>query len=171
MKLKDELRAGECQDSPEKFRERLIDNLISEFPNRTIDSLVCSPEDALSYCKSIREGVGSEYLSDIIILKALMNIRKVKECPTELKSSGRRRNVKKELLSAGCDMSPVMFKDMTVDCMASMYRDLTIDELVCQPRDARALCNHARSVSGCAALSDEFILSTLMNVRKASSQQ
>lgn len=167
MKLIDELQAGECQDSPEKFRERLIDNLVSDFPEKTIDELICTPTDALDYCNRIRQGVGSECLSDVVILKALVNIRKQKNCPTGLKSRGRRRIVKKELLNAGCDLDPLLFKDLVVDALAGMFRDLTIDELVCQPREARSLCNYVRTKAECPQLSDDFILSTLMNVRKA----
>ena len=167
MKLVEELQAGECADSPEKFRERLVDHLIDSYPETTIDELVCTPDLALSYCNGIRDQVGSEFLSDVVILKALMNIRKQKSCPKGLKSRGRRRNVKRELLNAGCDLSPDLFKDLVVDCLAAMFRDLTIDELVCQPREARPLCNYVRSRAECRGLTDNFILSTLMNVRKA----
>ena len=170
MKLKDELLVSECQDSPEKFRERLIDNLIHMFSGTTIDDLVCTPTDALAFCNSIREGVASEYLSDIVILKALINIRKQKNCPTDLKSRGKRRNVKRTLLTAGCGLDPTSFKDLVADCCAGMWRDLTIDELVCQPREAKALCNYVRLKADNDTLSDNFILSTLMNVRKSAGQ-
>ncbi len=171
MILADELEVCECSDSPEKFRDRLIDGLMDWFPDRTIDSLVCAPMDALDYCDKIREGVGSESLFDAVILKSLMNIRKRKDCPTGLKSIGRRRVVKRELEIAGCKMEAKAFKELVGDCLADMYKSRTIDELVCHPREASALCNYVRNRSECGDLTDEFILSTLMNVRKAANRR
>ena len=167
MRLADELRACEIQDSPEKFRERLIENLMDQFPEVTIDDLVCAPTDALEFCNTIREGYGSEYLSDTVILKSLMNIRKRKDCPKGLKSRGRRRVLKKELLNAGCYADPDTFKELVVDLMNQSFGEQTVDELVCQPREARMLCNAVREKAECNELPDDLILGTLMNVRKA----
>jgi hypothetical protein len=168
MKLKEKLLASKCYDSPEKFRERLIENLMTQFPGTTIDNLVCNPMNSLDYCDRIREGVASELLENEFILKSLMNIRKRKNCPTGLKSRGKRQLLKSKLLNAGCDIDALRFKEMIVDCLAGMYRDLTIDDLVCMPRGAGALCNYVRMKAKCDGLSDELILSALMNVRKAS---
>lgn len=167
MLLADELRACECTDSPEKFRERLIDSLSETFPGRSIDSLVCTPVDALSYCEKIRDEVGAQALYDVVILKSLMNIRKRKDCPTGLKSAGPRRNLKRELQEAGCQSGAAAFKELVGDCLADMYKSRTIDELICHPREARALCNYVRTQAQCSSLTDNLILSTLMNVRKA----
>ena len=133
MLLSAELEASECQDSPEKFKERLIDGIVVQFPGQTIDGLLCSPLDALAYCDRIREGVGSECLAD----------------------------------SVQCPLTAVQFREMVVDTLAGMYRDRTIDELVCQPREARMLCNAVRQQSRCDSIKDQLVLSTLMNVRKA----
>ena len=167
MLLVDELKACECNDSPEKFRVRLIEGLIEWFPDRTIDGLVCSPLEAIEYCLKIREGVGSDSLHDAIILKSLMNIRKRKDCPRGLKSSGTRRLLQSELEAVGCKMPANTFKQAVVDCLADMYKSQTIDELLCHPREAHALCNYVRLRLDCQNLSDQLILSTLMNVRKA----
>lgn len=168
MLLAAELRASECHDSPEKFRERLVDGLIEQYPGQTIDGLLCTPLDALAYCDRIREGVGSECLADFVILKALMNIRKSKNCPIGLKRNRTRTVLKTELTSAGCQMESALFRDLVVDCLSGMYRDRTVDELVCQPREARMYCNYIRQKTRCNGLQDQLILSTLMNVRKAS---
>jgi hypothetical protein len=168
MLLKQELAACQCKDSPEVFRDRLIRILTSQYPGRTIDALVCSPREALTYCNDVREEVGSECLFDGVILKALMNIRKRKDCPTGLRKPRSRRNLQRELQEAGCRMDASAFKELTIDCLADMYKSLTIDEIVCHPREAMALCNYARMRARCEHLPDDLILSTLMNIRKAS---
>lgn len=170
MLLADELQACECNDSPEKFRARLIDGLMESYPGRTIDGLLCVPSDALEYCATIREGVGTESLHDAVILKTLMNIRKQKDCPTGLQSKGGRRMLKRELVNVGCELAARDFRELVGDCLADMYKSRTIDEMLCHPREARALCNYVRSRSGCASLTDELVLSTLVNVRKAGSR-
>ena len=60
MLLAEELKASECSDSPEKFKERLIEGIMGFFPGQTIDGLVCNPLQALEYCNKIRAGVGTE---------------------------------------------------------------------------------------------------------------
>lgn len=167
MLLASELKACDCSDSPEKFKERLIDGLSEFYPGQTIDGLVCTPIEALDYCNKIREGIGSESLADIVILKTLMNIRKAKNCPSGLRSKRTRRVLSKELQSCGCELSPASFKELVGDCLADMYKSTTIDEIVCHPRQALALCNHIRMRASCGTLSDRLILSTLMNARKA----
>jgi hypothetical protein len=168
MKLQTELLACNCSDSPEKFKERLIDTLLDQFPGESIDTLTCTPEMSLRFCECVREQVGAEPLHEPVILKALMNIRKSSDCPTGLRSRSRTL-LKDELAHCGCAIAPSDFKDQLVTCLASMYRDQTVDELVCHPREAMALCNYVRRQIGCAALSDKLILRTLMNIRKENS--
>ena len=170
MLLVNELQACGCNDSPEKFRERLINGLVAWFPGRTIDRLVCIPMDALEYCEKIRQDVGSQVLYDVVILKTLMNIRRRRDCPTGLNAGGSRQNVSQELVAAGCQLAADKFKELVVDCLADMYKSQTIDEMVCHPREAGALCNYVRLRSKCDNLTDGLILSTLMNVRKAGGQ-
>jgi len=167
MILADELQACDCSDSPEKFKERLIEGLTGFHAGQTIDGLVCTPMEALEYCNKIRAGVGSESLADIVILKALMNIRKRKDCPVGLKPRRTRRVLSNELKSCDCALPDNSFKQLVTDCIADMYKSRTIDEIVCHPREARALCNYIRQRASCGTLSDQLILSTLMNVRKA----
>jgi hypothetical protein len=76
--------------------------------------------------------------------------------------------LKTELSSIGCEIEAAQFRELVVDCLSAMYRDRTVDELVCQPREARMFCNYVRQQARCSALRDQLILSTLMNVRKAS---
>ncbi len=167
MQLKQELKIAEVDESVDAFRERLINRLMEWFPGRTIDGLICRPAEALRYCDQMRSDVGSSSLCDIVILKALVNIRKQTKAPTGLLAKTTRRNVKNELMSAGCDLEPDAFKELATDCLSGMYKDTTIDETLCHPREALALCNYVRQQAGCTGLADEFILSTIMNYRKA----
>lgn len=167
MDLALELELCHCPDSPEKFKERLIDTLISEFPGTTIDALLCEPDNAISFCNAIRQGIGVEDLSDVVMLKTLLNIRKRKDCPPGLKKGGKTRLLERELVAAGCDMSPGNFRPFVVDCFASMYKSRTIDELLCHPLEAKMLCEWIRKQPSCEQLPNSLILSTLINVRKA----
>lgn len=167
MLLAEELAACDCPDSPEKFKERLIDGLMQSFPGRTIDGLVCEPMEALKFCDLIRQGVGSESMADVVILKSLMNIRRRKDCPVGLKPARTQRFLKNELADCGCEIPPKAFRELLVNCLADMYKSRTIDELLCHPREAGALCNYIRRKADCAQLPDRLILSTLMNGRKS----
>ena len=167
MLLNKELKIAEIDESVDAFRMRLIKRLIEWFPNRTIDGLICRPAEALSYCEQMRSDVGSYSLCDAVILKALVNIRKQKKCPTGLLATTARRNVKLELAGASCNLTPEVFKELANDCLSGMYKDATIDETLCHPREALALCNYVRQTADCRSLADEFILSTIMNYRKA----
>lgn len=167
MLLADELSACRCELSPDDFRAQLIARLEEEFPGKNIDDLVCTPTDSLAYCNHIRSILNAPGLHDAVILKPLMNIRKRKDCPTNLKSSGVRRYLRKELKNAGCKLWAGAFRTLVVDCLADMYRNRTIDSVVCHPNEAAKLCGIVRTRSGCANLGDTLILSTLMNVRKA----
>jgi hypothetical protein len=167
MLLAEELKVCACEDSPEKFRDRLIDEMTSSYPGKSIDDLVCNPLSSLGYCDRIRQGIGSECLYDVFILKSLLNIRKRKDCPTGLKRHRTRRVLSRELLNAGCRLLAGRFRELVNDCLADMYKSQTVDGLLCHPREAAALCNYVRNRSACNALSDELILSTLMNNRKS----
>ncbi len=170
MLLVHELSACECPDSPEKFKERLIDTIQEDFPGLTIDDLVCEPDRALAYCERIRDEAEAPNLHDPVILKTLMNIRRNKLCPRELKIKRHRINLDRALREHDCDLSPKEFREDLVDAFASMYKSRTIDELLCHPREARAFCNYSRSRLGCVELPNSLILRTLMNVRKAGNQ-
>jgi hypothetical protein len=166
MKLIDELQACECTDSREKFRERLVDALQEQFTGTTIDDLVCAPDDAIRYCDFLRSETGCPNLLDAVILKTLMNIRKSKECPRDLKKRRTPQRLQTALKDAACDLRPDQFRDLANDCLADMYKNRTIDELVCHPRESRALCNYVRAKAGCSILTSELILRTIMNSRK-----
>jgi hypothetical protein len=170
MRLATELDVYGCSDSPAEFRQRLIRGLIEWFPETTIDDLLCRPKDSRTFCDLVRQAVCSEWLPDAVILKALMNARKVKGCPRKLKLLKSCRNLIQDLRSAGCPMKPAEFKESVVDCLADMYKNRTIDELLCHPREAKGLCQYARRKARSERLPDDLILSTLMNVRKAGGQ-
>lgn len=167
MYLVSELKFSECDDTPSRFRERLIEVLQIDFPGRTIDDLVCNPQTALQYCETIRDSSNAPLLPDAVILKSLMNIRRRRDCPTGLKKARTRRNLRRELDQAGCEIEADQFKLLACDCLADMYKSRTIDEVVCYPREANGLCNYVRNQAGCQGLADELILSTIMNVRKS----
>ena len=165
MKLSTELRAYGITESPDDFRERLIRGLIREFPDRSIDSVVCRPPDAIRFCEMIR-GECESSPPDVVILKTLMNIRKKKSCPTGLKSPLKKKRLKTKLREVGCGIDEDAFRELVSECLADMYKSQTIDELLCHPPEAAALCNHVRSRGKCQTLTDELILVTLMNNRK-----
>lgn len=96
-----------------------------------------------------------------------MNIRRKSSCPTGLKSPKSRKHLKSRLDEIGCDIDADEFRGLVNDCLASMYHNQTIDELLCHPPEAAALCVYVRNRGGCDVLTDEIILGTLMNNRKA----
>lgn len=167
MRLSTELQACGCTDSPEKFKERLVETLETEFPGKTIDDLLCQPDDAIKYCELITDQVGAEWLPHAVILKALQNIRKSKQCPTNLKPRRTRISLEASLKSAECNCTPVEFRDLVIECIASMYRDITIDVLLANPRQAKDLCRFVRRMAESPLLEDHLILRTAMNSRKA----
>lgn len=167
MQLKKELALCGCSDSPDAFRTRLIDAMVTHFPGLTIDDLVCEPISALEYTTLIREAVSSESLADVVILKTLMNIRKKKSCPTGLKSHGTREKLTSKLLPFQWAGTAKSFRELTCDSFADMYKSRTIDNIVCHPREAMKLCNYVRKRGDNPSLTDHLILTTIMNVRKA----
>jgi len=166
MNLEVELESCGCADTPAEFNNRLIHKLLAAFPGRSIDGILCEPDDAIEYCDLIREEIATRSLGDHIILKALTNIRKRKDCPTDLKSAGTRRSLKLRLRDIGSQMAPDVFQTLTVDCMADMYKSRTLDELLCHPTESRELCRFVRRKGKDPAFSDVLILKTLLNNRK-----
>lgn len=167
MKLKDELLNLGLQDSPEKFRERLIDELMERFKGETIDSLVCQPPQAERFCERIREEYGCAKLSDYVVLKTLMNIRRRKDCPRGLCPSPSRRRLDTKLAAEGVNVKGDEFNDVVANCFAELFRNMTVDDVLCDPKCSIQLCKAVRSKLACDYLSDSLILSTLLNSRKS----
>lgn len=165
MRLATELIAYGISETTDAFRDRLIDKLLKAFPGRSIDSVVCCPSDAIDYCEMIREDVTSNP-PDVVILKALMNIRRKKSCPTGLKSPQTKKHLKAKLREIGCTIEEGTFREFVGDCLADMYHNQTIDEILCHPHEAAALCNYVRARGKSDVLTDELILTTLLNNRK-----
>lgn len=166
MRLVSELRASKCKDSPEKFKERLIDRLMVSFEGQTIDDLVTVPDEAMRFCELIRQEIGGADLCDAAILKALMNIRRSKNCPQGLKSRLTRTNWSQFIEDAGIDLEPERFYEVLVEGLTSMYRESTVDEMLCHPVEAKSYCDYIRKCLGNSALADETLLRPLLNYRK-----
>lgn len=166
MRLLTELNAYGITETPDAFCARLIDVLLREFPERSIDSVVCRPSDAIKYCQIVRREVASNP-PDVVILKTLMNIRRKKSCPTGLKSHATRKRLKSKLNEVGCSIDEDAFRELVDDCLADMYHGQTIDEVLCHPPESAALCTYVRNRGKCDVLTDDIILSTLMNNRKS----
>ena len=166
MRLSTELIAYGISETPDAFRDRLIAKLLDAFPGRSIDSVVCRPHDAIKYCQMIRKDTTSNP-PDVVILKTLMNIRRKSSCPTGLKSPKARKHLKSKLNEIGCDIDDGEFRELVNDCLAEMYHNQTIDELLCHPLEAAALCVYVRNHGRSDVLTDEIILGTLLNNRKA----
>ena len=167
MILATELKDVGYTDTPAKFQQGLIVCLIDMFPGRSIDGLTFVPADALRYCDEIRNRTGVPKFSDAVILKALMNLRRSSECPVGLKSAPRRPNLDVSLESLGYDGTTLAFRELLIDCLADIYKDQTIDEMLCHPHESQQYCHFVRRKSEVSAMSDDFILSSLMNVRKS----
>ncbi|MCO8124510.1 hypothetical protein NHH03_22415 [Stieleria sp. TO1_6] len=167
MRLKAELAACKSSDTPEQFKKRLLGLFAEHMPGKTLDDLVCEPSQAREYCEIVRKDTDLEWMPDVVPLKTLLNIRKKKDCPKGLKRERTNRRLDKRLKDAGCKMKPDAFRDLLVNAHVDMYKNQTVDNLVCHPREARQLCQFVRNKAKCPDLSDEMILSTLMNVRKA----
>jgi transcriptional regulator with XRE-family HTH domain len=75
-KLETELEEAGCKLTPEGFRELLEDRKATTSPAWTIDELVCNPKDAMGFCDVIRTETGCQNLSDSLILRTLMNVRR-----------------------------------------------------------------------------------------------
>lgn len=170
MRLAEELKNFRCPDSPQRFRQRLIEAIQRLFPGWTIDDLVCDPASAIRFCEAIRAETGCEGLYEVVILKPLMNIRRSKNCPTGLKSRRRRTSTARTLIGAGCNLTAEQFEEKLVDALADMYRRQTIDGLVCHPNEAHDYCGYVRNRIQCTELTNPFILRTLMNHRKRGEQ-
>lgn len=75
-KLETELEECGCEIDPTQFRELLEERKDLMFPTWTIDDLVCNPDEAKNFCNAIRSEVGGPNLTDYLILRTLMNIRR-----------------------------------------------------------------------------------------------
>jgi transcriptional regulator with XRE-family HTH domain len=75
-KLEDELSDFDCKMDAGTFRELIEERKAVTSPSWTIDELVCHPEEAKSYCQSIREATECQSLPDHLILRTLMNVRR-----------------------------------------------------------------------------------------------
>lgn len=167
MNLNDELELYGYFEGPETFRTLLLETLEKTFPGSTIDGILCQPANALDFCKVIRSSIDAPKLLDAVILKALVNLRKVKRCPKGLGGRIKRRNLRKELESCGCDLEPSEFRGLVADCLADMYKSRTVDEILAYPAEAFALCRYVRGRAECRLLPEDLILTTLMNNRKS----
>jgi hypothetical protein len=75
-KLEVELEESGCSLTPTGFRELLEERKATTSPSWTIDDLVCHPEKAKEFCEQIRAETACPQLSDYLILRTLMNIRR-----------------------------------------------------------------------------------------------
>jgi len=75
-KLETELQECRCDLSPVDFRDLLIERKHDTSPAWTIDELVCHPDEAKEYCNVIRAETKCPEMSDDLILRTLMNVRR-----------------------------------------------------------------------------------------------
>ncbi|WP_437193573.1 hypothetical protein [Planctomicrobium sp. SH527] len=166
MILETELHDAAYPGTSDQFNNLLIETLIDSFPGRNIDRLICVPKDAVGYAKVIQKTQGAQLIPEYVILKALMNIRRRKEFPKGL-APERRRLLQTRLNQLNCSISAEFFRELCSDCLADMYKQQTIDEVLCHPNEATALCDFVRRKGKCDYYTNELILSTLLNIRKA----
>lgn len=84
-----------------------------------------------------------------------------------MKAATNRKRLKSKLNEIGCSIDEDTFRELVDDCLGDMYHNQTIDEVLCHPVESAALCAYVRNRSGSGVLTDEIILGTLMNNRKA----
>jgi transcriptional regulator with XRE-family HTH domain len=75
-KLEMELEECGCSLTPAAFRELLEDRKATTSPSWTIDDLVCHPKEAMEFCDLIRSETNCPELTDDLVLRTLMNIRR-----------------------------------------------------------------------------------------------
>lgn len=165
MYLKTELKAHRITDSVEKFRERLIDALESQFPDHTIDDLLCEPVKATQYCDYLRSGIGCEEVGSYVFLKTLVNMRKSNRGPNTPTRDITRRSLASKLEEVGSSLNPTIVRERIIDEFADMYKSRTVDDVLCYPAQAADYCRVVRQKLG-ENLPDKLILQTLMNNRK-----
>lgn len=75
--------------------------------------------------------------------------------------------LKAELQKCNCPADPDTFRDVVESTFNRMYPDWTDDQLLCQPVKALEFDNEVRAAVKCAAVPDEVINRTLINLRKS----
>jgi hypothetical protein len=70
------LRASGCDMDLETFRDLLIDVLHNMYRNWDDEDLLHHPQEALAFCKVVRQTAGCEGLPDDLILGVLSGTRK-----------------------------------------------------------------------------------------------
>jgi transcriptional regulator with XRE-family HTH domain len=75
-KLETELAECGCNLDPIAFRDLVEETKAVTSPTWTIDDLVCQPDEAKTFCEAIRGKTKCPRLTDFIILRTLMNVRR-----------------------------------------------------------------------------------------------
>lgn len=75
-RLETELEECGCNLAPIEFRDLLVERKNSTTPAWTIDELVCHPDDAKEFCGLIRRETNCPAMTDSLILRTLMNVRR-----------------------------------------------------------------------------------------------
>ena len=74
-KLETELRDHECSMDAIMFRDLVVERHATMHPAWTEDELTCHPDDAKTFCNTIRSETGGK-VPDHVILRTLLNARK-----------------------------------------------------------------------------------------------
>ena len=74
-KLETELSEHGCAMDAKMFRDLVEQRHSAMHANWTVDDLVCHPDEAKEFCRTIRNEVGAD-VPDYVILRALLNARK-----------------------------------------------------------------------------------------------
>ena len=144
MKLSENLRACGFEGTPENFRSMLLESLRSDFPTSTIDAVLRTPAVATRFCECIREQFPNANLHDALVLGALMNVRRRKECPQKLIGLPSKVRLSTLLAEGGCTMGVADFRKLAAACLEMMCKGQSIHEVLCHPREALALCEYIR---------------------------
>ena len=166
MKLSENLKACGFDGTPEDFRGILLESLRSDFPTSTIDIVLRTPAAATRFCECIRAQFPDANLHDGLILGALMNIRRRKDCPPKLIGAPSKVKLSTLLADGGCSMEVADFRQLAAECLDTMCKGQSIHEVLCHPREALALCEYIRLKCKAAPLPHSLILQVLLTYRK-----
>lgn len=75
--------------------------------------------------------------------------------------------MEKLLQTFGCDIDADEFRDLIQEVFSVMHPAWTDEDMLYHPRDAIRYCEAIRCRTDCDGLSDEFVLRSLVNIRKS----
>lgn len=80
------------------------------------------------------------------------------------------RSLRLQLRDYGCELTPAEFRELLADLMVEMFPALTDEDLIYTINESEEFCRVVRGRAECPDFSRDFILRSLVNVRKHASR-